>query len=138
MCSNADPNRYQCGGGLVTDNVNTLKKSRPFQTVEKICSALMAILFLLFNALYWPWLLREGDFDYEKFEKNVAGSVFTGSQWFSWWQATRKSRKSWIRDKMELSQHVSLSDMLGLWVTILYVIDINNGTSDKITYNIIK
>ena len=83
ICSNAaksDPNRYQCGGGLVTDNVNTLKKSRPFQTVEKICSALMAILFLLFNALYWPWLLREGDFDYEKFEKNVAGSVFTGSQ----------------------------------------------------------
>ena len=36
----------------------------------------MAILFLLFNALYWPWLLREGDFDYEKFEK----AVFTGSQ----------------------------------------------------------
>ena len=55
----------------MTDNVNTLKKSRPFQTVEKICSALMAILFLLFNALYWPWLLREGDFDYEKFEKAV-------------------------------------------------------------------
>ena len=80
MCSNAaksDPNRYQCGGGgPVTDNVNTLKKSRPFQTVEKICSALMAILFLLFNALYWPWLLREGDFDYEKFEK----AVFTGSK----------------------------------------------------------
>ena len=79
ICSNAaksDPNRYQCGGGPVTDNVNTLKKSRPFQTVEKICSALMAILFLLFNALYWPWLLREGDFDYEKFEK----AVFTGSK----------------------------------------------------------
>ena len=83
MCSNvakSDTNRYQCGGvGPVTDNVNTLKtntpKSRPFQSVEKICSALMAILFLLFNALYWPWLLREGDFDYEKFEK----AVFTGS-----------------------------------------------------------
>ena len=79
MCSNvakSDTNRYQCGGGIVTDNVNILKKSRPFQTVEKICSALMAILFLLFNALYWPWLLREGDFDYEKFEK----AVFTGSK----------------------------------------------------------
>ena len=73
MCSNAaksDANKYQCGGHA-TENINAPKKSRPFQTVEKICSALMAILFLMFNALYWPWLLREGDFDYEKFEKAV-------------------------------------------------------------------
>ena len=73
MCSNtvkSDANKYQCGGHG-NENVNTLKKSRPFQTVEKICSALMAILFLLFNALYWPWLLREGEFDYEKFENAV-------------------------------------------------------------------
>ena len=73
MCSNvakSDANKYQCGGHA-TENINAPKKSRPFQTVEKICSALMAILFLMFNALYWPWLLREGDFDYEKFEKAV-------------------------------------------------------------------
>ena len=73
MCSNTarqDIHKHQCSGHG-TENVNTLKKSRPFQTVEKICSALMAILFLLFNALYWPWLLREGEFDYEKFENAV-------------------------------------------------------------------
>jgi hypothetical protein len=73
-CSNtakSDTNKHQCSGHG-TENVNTPKaKSRPFQYVEKICSALMAILFLLFNALYWPWLLREGEFDYEKFENAV-------------------------------------------------------------------
>ena len=75
MCSNiarSETNKNQCGGHG-TDNTSNLKKSRPFQTVEKICSALMAILFLLFNALYWPWLLREGDFDYEKFAQQQAG-----------------------------------------------------------------
>ena len=69
MCSKAiksDSNNYQCGGHG-PENVDNFKKTRPFQHVEKICSALMAILFLLFNALYWPWLLREGDFDYDKF-----------------------------------------------------------------------
>jgi hypothetical protein len=42
-------------------------KGRPFQNVEKTCSFIMAILFLLFNAMYWPWLLRDEDFDYAKF-----------------------------------------------------------------------
>ena len=41
---------------------------RPFQHVEKICSLVMALLFLLFNAIYWPWLLRDEDFDYAKFK----------------------------------------------------------------------
>ncbi len=27
----------------------------------------MAVLFLLFNTIYWPWLLRDEDFDYAKF-----------------------------------------------------------------------
>ena len=40
---------------------------RPFQHVEKTCSCVMALLFLLFNAIYWPWLLRDEDFDYAKF-----------------------------------------------------------------------
>ena len=40
---------------------------RPFQHVEKTCSIIMALLFLLFNALYWPWLLKDEDFDYAKF-----------------------------------------------------------------------
>lgn len=40
---------------------------RPFQHVEKTCSIVMALLFMLFNALYWPWLLRDEDFDYAKF-----------------------------------------------------------------------
>ena len=40
---------------------------RPFQHVEKTCSFVMALLFLLFNAIYWPWLLRDEDFDYAKF-----------------------------------------------------------------------
>ena len=38
-----------------------------FQRVEKCCSAIMASLFILFNAMYWPWLLRDEDFDYAKF-----------------------------------------------------------------------
>lgn len=42
-------------------------KKRPFQHVEKTCSIVMALLFMLFNALYWPWLLRDEDFDYAKF-----------------------------------------------------------------------
>ena len=74
MCSNmakSDQSKYQCGGHG-PENVNAPRpKSRPFQTVEKVCSTLMASLFLLFNAIYWPWLLREGEFDYEKFEKAV-------------------------------------------------------------------
>ena len=40
---------------------------RPFQHVEKTCSFVMALLFLLFNAIYWPWLLGDADFDYAKF-----------------------------------------------------------------------
>lgn len=43
------------------------RNKRPFQHVEKMCSIAMAVLFLLFNALYWPWLLRDEDFDYAKF-----------------------------------------------------------------------
>ena len=42
-------------------------EKRPFQHVEKTCSIVMALLFMLFNALYWPWLLRDEDFDYAKF-----------------------------------------------------------------------
>ena len=48
-------------GGPPSDN------RRPLQHVEKTCSFVMAALFLLFNALYWPWLLRDQDFDYAKF-----------------------------------------------------------------------
>ena len=44
-----------------------LPNRRPFQNVEKTCSVIMALLFLLFNAIYWPWLLRDEDFDYAKF-----------------------------------------------------------------------
>ena len=44
-----------------------VNKGRPLQHVEKTCSFVMAALFLLFNALYWPWLLRDQDFDYAKF-----------------------------------------------------------------------
>lgn len=43
------------------------RPKRPFQQVEKTCSVIMALLFVLFNAFYWPWLLRDGDFDYAKF-----------------------------------------------------------------------
>ena len=28
----------------------------------------MALLFITFNILYWPWLLSDDDFDYAKFE----------------------------------------------------------------------
>ena len=67
QCSNFSTNRNQ-SAGVGTENVNHFRNaSKPFQQVEKICSALMAILFLLFNAFYWPWLLTEGDFDYAKF-----------------------------------------------------------------------
>ena len=44
------------------------KSKRPFQNVEKTCSITMAILFIVFNILYWPWLLSDDDFDYAKFE----------------------------------------------------------------------
>ena len=49
---------------------------RPLQHVEKTCSFVMAALFLLFNALYWPWLLRDQDFDYAKFSATHQESVF--------------------------------------------------------------
>ena len=49
---------------------------RPLQHVEKTCSVVMALLFLLFNAIYWPWLLRDQDFDYAKFSATHQESVF--------------------------------------------------------------
>eukprot|EP00095_Tigriopus_kingsejongensis_P007873 snap_masked-scaffold127_size327531-processed-gene-1.4 protein:Tk07873 transcript:snap_masked-scaffold127_size327531-processed-gene-1.4-mRNA-1 annotation:"glycine receptor subunit alpha-2-like" len=37
------------------------------QRVEKMCSLFMALSFLLFNGLYWPWLLGDPDFDSAKY-----------------------------------------------------------------------
>lgn len=48
---------------------------RPFQKVEKMCSIVMAVLFIFFNVLYWPWLMSDDDFDYAKFEVIDHGPV---------------------------------------------------------------
>jgi hypothetical protein len=55
---------------------NDEKKKRPFQKVEKICSIAMAILFICFNIVYWPWLLSDDDFDYAKFEVSILINLF--------------------------------------------------------------
>ena len=61
--------QFRRGGcnGRSSDNV-TRSSKRPFQKLEKICSLVMALLFITFNILYWPWLLSDDDFDYAKFE----------------------------------------------------------------------
>ena len=37
--------------------------TRPFVAVEKACCLIMAVLFIAFNAIYWPWLLRYEEHD---------------------------------------------------------------------------
>ena len=41
------------------------------QKVEKTCSIVMAVSFLIFNGIYWPWLFQEDDFDSARYSSGL-------------------------------------------------------------------